>query len=326
MRKGWELYATDEYSIDRLADVMAELGLTTRLSGRHPVEKPVNDSSWHRILRDPYYAGFVVYKGDLYPGRHEALVSQELFDQVQNILNTRSAPGQRDHIHRHYFRGDLFCNRCRGQGRTSRLIYSEVTSKTKQKYGYFVCRGRQEGLCELPHLRIERVEHAIAERYRCLQLPEDYVTEVRAQLNSAIDDEQGNVRERHAGLKRRLDQLEAQEKNLVDLAADAALPQAKIKTKLNAITLERNRIEAGLINTGEQLAVGATVLRDALSLLEDPYTLYKNADGKTRRHLNQTFYERFYIDEPDVVVEDDKKPLFGEIHDALAVYKDAWVD
>ncbi len=323
VKKAWELYATDEYSIDRLVDTMADLGLTTRPSGRHPVEKPVSDSSWHHILRDPYYAGFVKYKGDLYPGRHEALVSQELFDRVQDILNARSAPGQRDRIHQHYLKGILFCSRCRQNGRTTRLIYTEVTGKTKQRYSYFICRARQEKLCDLPHLRVERVEHAVAERYRFLRLPEDFSADVHARLEAAVDDEQGNARERHASLKRRLDQLDAQESNLVDLAADGTLPQAKIRVKLNTIKTERSRIEASLTGINEQLAVGAAVLRDALTLTANPYLLYQNADPNARRHLNQTFYDKFFVDELEVV-DDDKKPLFSELHEALAVYRDAW--
>lgn len=321
VKKAWELYATGEYSIDRLEATMADLGLTARASGRFPVEKPISDSTWHRILRDPYYAGFVVYKGDLYPGRHEALISQELFDQVQDVLNARSAPGQRDRVHQHYLKGGLFCARCRDKGRVARLIYMEVTGKTKQKYEYFACRARQEKTCDLPYLRVERVEHAIVEHYRFLQLPEDFISEVRAELQASIDDEQGNVRDRHASLKRRLEQLETQESNLVDLAADAALPQAKIRAKLGAIKLERKRIEAGLANTGEQLAVGASVLRDALTLLDNPYALYRDAEPKIRRHLNQTFYDAFYVDEIEVV-DDDKKPLFGELHDAVRVYRE----
>jgi hypothetical protein len=47
-----------------------------------------SDTTLHRMLRDPYYSGFVVYKGAIYPGRHEAIVSQD--DGVQDILNFRS--------------------------------------------------------------------------------------------------------------------------------------------------------------------------------------------------------------------------------------------
>lgn len=34
----------------------------------------------------------------------------------------------------------------------SRLIYTGATGKTGQRYDYFLCRTRQDGLCDLPHL------------------------------------------------------------------------------------------------------------------------------------------------------------------------------
>ena len=36
IRTAWKLYATNEYSIDRLQATMADMGLTTRANGRWP--------------------------------------------------------------------------------------------------------------------------------------------------------------------------------------------------------------------------------------------------------------------------------------------------
>src|SRR6185437_16196264 len=69
--KAFELYATGDYSIDRLTTAMTDLGLTTRPSTRWPREQPVSDSKLHSMLSDPYYAGWVSVDGDLIPGRHD---------------------------------------------------------------------------------------------------------------------------------------------------------------------------------------------------------------------------------------------------------------
>ena len=98
----FELYATGEYSIERLEATMADLGLTTRPSGRWLGEQPVSTSKLHRMLSDPYYAGWVVVDGKLVAGRHPAIVSQALFDQVQEVLAVRSRGGNRDRVLHHY--------------------------------------------------------------------------------------------------------------------------------------------------------------------------------------------------------------------------------
>jgi site-specific DNA recombinase len=320
VRNAFELYATGEYSIDRLTAAMADIGLKSRPSPRWPQVRPVSDTTLHRMLRDPYYAGFVVYKGAIYPGRHEAIVSHDVFDRVQDILNFRSDAGQRDRILTHYLKGVLFCQRCHEAGRTARLIYTEATGKTKKRYGYFLCRARQEGLCDLPHLRAELVEEAVVGHYVTLRLPDSFRQEVREQLEEAVADDQTSTHELHAALTRRLKELDERESRLIDLAADDALPQAKIRAKLHEIQRERERARTGLTNTSEELAVGTAVLRDALHLVNDPQKLYRNVADDVRRHLNQTFYERFYIDDLEVA-DDEKTPLFAEMHQAATEYR-----
>src|SRR5262249_32029008 len=42
------------------------------------------------MLRNPVYAGKLKWKTDLYEGTHEPIVSQELYDRVQRVLEERS--------------------------------------------------------------------------------------------------------------------------------------------------------------------------------------------------------------------------------------------
>jgi len=319
VRRAWELYATGEYSIDRLQATMADLGLTTRPTPRWPTEQPVSASKLHQMLHDAYYAGYVVYKGDIYPGRHEAIICQELFDRVQDVLDARSGRGQRDRILTHYLKGLLFCDRCRQVGREARMIYTEATGRNGTRYPYFMCRARQEGACDLPHLRAEHIEAAIVSHYRTLQLPQDFASAVRHQLDGALADEQGSVHELHAALTRKLRDLDAKEERLLDLAADGNLPQAKIRARLHRITVERQQTDAGLARTGEELAIGAEVLTSALRLVDNPYQLYADMPDTVRRQLNHAFYERLYINE-DGVGEGQLMPLFEEIRHAGRVH------
>ncbi|GAC1399474.1 MAG: hypothetical protein NVSMB60_11730 [Mycobacterium sp.] len=87
------------------------------------------------MLRDLYYVGCVVYKGEVYAGRHEPIIDQVLFDRVQEVLAFRSKDGQRDRVLQHYLKGSLFCDRCERQERTSRLIYTEATNRFGTRAG-----------------------------------------------------------------------------------------------------------------------------------------------------------------------------------------------
>lgn len=62
-----------------------------------------------------------------------------------------------------------------------------------------------------------------------------------------------------------------------------------------------------------ELAVGIDVLNQALDLLVDPQQLYADCSDTVRRHLNQAFYERFYLD-IDGVGDDQLKEPFADLH------------
>ncbi|MDZ7886591.1 MAG: hypothetical protein U5N53_28475 [Mycobacterium sp.] len=212
----------------------------------------------------------------------------------------------------------LFCQRCHAVGRTSRMIYTQ-TKGNGGLYEYFACRGRQDKLCDLPHLRVELVERAVADHYATLELPADFIQDVRGRLEESVGDSQASTRELHASLTRRLKQVETKESRLIDLAADGDMPRDKIRTKLNALKLERANIEASLTSTGEELMLGAAVLRDALHLVEDPQSLYAMVPDDVRRHLNQTFYEQLYIDDTEII-DGPRTPLFADLHAAKRVF------
>src|SRR5260370_2303030 len=88
VRKGFELMAKGIHAADDVLRTVTALGLTTR-KGRH-VPKQI----WHAILRNPIYAGWVKSGDLLVRGLHKPIVSQDLFDSVQDVLARQSSTGQ----------------------------------------------------------------------------------------------------------------------------------------------------------------------------------------------------------------------------------------
>ncbi len=103
----FELYSTGNYSIKAVAATMRKAGLKSDRG--HTMSK----SQTHIILSDPYYAGQIVWKGQTYDGRHEPLISKELFLAVQKRLNNRfKNPQYQKHLP--VFKGKMTCEECGG--------------------------------------------------------------------------------------------------------------------------------------------------------------------------------------------------------------------
>ena len=105
IKKMFALYATGNYSTKALATKMYEDGLRSSTGAR------VVKSRVHVLLSDPFYYGKFRWKGVVYQGNHESLISRDLFDQVQQKLNGGKP-------HPYYtkrmteLRGKVLCGKC----------------------------------------------------------------------------------------------------------------------------------------------------------------------------------------------------------------------
>lgn len=321
--QGFELYATGDYTLERLATAMADRGLTARPSPRHPEERTVPLKKWYSILRAPYYAGYITYQGERYQGRHEPLISLDLFEAVQDVIAVRSANGTRDRLNHHYLRGQLFCQRCHDEGHECRLIYTESYNGRGGTYEYFKCTGRSNHGCDLPHLAVWQVEDRIIEHYATLEPPDGFVETVGGEARQALADEQRAVTDLHAAIQKKLTKLDAQEEHLLDLLADGSLPIAKIKGRLRKLHVEHERLEAERREVNQQLRIGETALATALQLLTHPQQAYLHSSDAVRREINDALYERIYLDEGGFVAGTQLHPAFAQIVEAYEPYRAA---
>ncbi|GLY31499.1 recombinase [Kineosporia sp. NBRC 101731] len=305
IKLGFELYSTGTYGLQALADELTARGLRTR-PGRYPAG-PVSDSKIHKMLSDPYYLGVVTADGAQYPGRHEPLVSPELFAKVQTALATHSTAGERRRTLHHFLKGSLSCARCHARGTQTRLIYTEATNPSGATYDYFKCIRRGKG-CDLPHLAAHLVEDAITAFWRTQRLPQTFIAQVRADLKDVLREEATSRHLLHEQLTTELARIDRQEENLIDLAANATdtSNNARIRTRITELHSRRQELKARLEDTGERLQQGADVLNTQLDLLERPDELYRRLPRSGKRQLNQAVFEQLLVDldpeDPDVTI------------------------
>ncbi|GAA1344228.1 hypothetical protein GCM10009611_19050 [Arthrobacter roseus] len=306
--KAFELYATGNYSIERLEATMADIGLVSRRTSRYS-EMPVSASKLHAMLKDPYYVGFLVYKGDVYPGRHEPLIGQDLFDQVQEVMSARSGAGTRDRVHNHYLKGMLFCHECHARGRESRMIYVQAKGRSGSLHEYFFCRAKQEGLCDTKYIPTYVIEESVVDEYARLKLEPTFEADIRNRLTKVLDSEQEDIKATYAALRNQLSEIERKESRIVDLAADGTLPTSKIREKLFELAQQKNRIEDSLANVEGKIAAGGKLLAAALDQITDTQRYYQAAPDKVRRILNESFYHFFCVAEDGKVSAELNHPF-----------------
>lgn len=248
-------------------------------------------NSLGKLLRDRYYCGVVVYDGEEYPGRHEAIISEELFQRVQSVLFGERRAGTRRRVHNHYLKGLLWCARC-----NRRLIISPGRSKTGEQYFYFRCRGRQERTCDLPPIPVAKLEASVVAHYATVPIP----PELRAKIRQRVDDA-ATVSSTISGQLRRdvtqqLAVLDKKEDNYLDLVGDPDWPQQKLRERLKAVRQQQAVLRRQLEAPETDFDSGRALMLSTIELLGQPQELYRQADDTGRKLLNKAIFDRLHID------------------------------
>jgi site-specific DNA recombinase len=294
------LYASGEYSISQLVDELYRLGLRSFPTRRYPSGK-VGTAALQRLLRNPYYAGWIVYKRgtpdeQVFRGRHEPLIDQDTFDRVQRRLDEKRVAGERPQHHRHYLKGSVFCDGC-GQ----RLSYGLSRSKNGQRYAYYFCSSRINGTdCDMrTNMRPALIEQAIVRYYR--ERPVQLSAEQVQRRTKAIEDLVAVSQQAIIQVKQiktdLITKLKAQQVRLIRLhveEGDDASPDAFRDERLR-MQAEIKAAEQSLAETEQRLQLDADMLRMALELAEDVAAVYATADEQTKRGYNQAFFTKLLV-------------------------------
>ncbi|CAG6393146.1 conserved hypothetical protein [Actinacidiphila cocklensis] len=290
----FELYASGAYGFHALIQALTDAGLRSRPNRRYPAG-PISINALGKLLRNRYYLGYVSHSGQEYQGRHQPLVTPELFARVQQMLETRRIGGTRERRHNHYLKGTVWCHRSK-----ERLMIMRGKSHTGELYFYYFCKGRQDHTCDLPYLPVARVETGVLDAYATIALPLDLRDRIAARMDEAMGEAATISADMHHRLTGELKRLDKQEDRFLDLVGDDDWPQEKIAARLRTIRDERSRLARQLDDTDRpDLDTGRDTLAYLIDLLAEPQELYRQAGKRARQVLNQAFFRRLYLDADD---------------------------
>ena len=107
----------------------------TRGSGEFREGGTFGERSLRRLLNNVIYKGAVRHKGQLYPGEHEPIVDDSVWERAQRRVKEMVpiARGGLRNKHGALLNGLLYCTSCQ-----ARMVYSYAT-KQGRKYPYYVC-------------------------------------------------------------------------------------------------------------------------------------------------------------------------------------------
>ncbi len=280
VKEAFRIYATGEYSLRELEKIMKDKGLRSRFG------KPLTMQRFQEMLQNKFYIGLLVWKGEVYKGSHEPIITKELFERVQDVFRLR-LNGTQKRKHPHYLRGILFCGEC-----GSRLS----STLAKKRYLYFYCLGRHKGNgCTQPYIYIEKVEREVENLYRRIQLPQHLVESITEDLIEELEERERLNRLQKEIFEKRMRKLQNQQQKLLEAYYAGAIPLELLKKEQNRLTEEIVKCELKLSESSLELEKAEKVIKLALKWASSCYKAYRNAGPQTKRKFNRAFFKKIYF-------------------------------
>ena len=175
VRRAFELYASG-ISLECVRDQLYKEGF--RYTSSHP---KISKGQLGKMVHKLDYVGIIEFRNNRYMGKHEPIVSQELFDKAQISSKKDNKPLYRDN-HDFAYAGLMTCAKC------GCAITAEIK---KGKYVYYHCTGGK-GKCEQKKIYIPEsiIEKQFDEAVRVVSLAQEHIDYIKKGLRESLRDKQ----------------------------------------------------------------------------------------------------------------------------------------
>ncbi len=277
LRKAFQLYSTGEYSVKSLNKIITSGGFRNKQS------KPINWKMLYKVLRSPFYYGYINHNGELFKGNHTPLISKDLFDKVQLVIEGKANKIKK--LHFYLFQGLIRCKTC---GKIMRSVTA------KGKYKYFYCNKQDCGYSNsVPQ---EEVEKLYLQKLEAISFHDTEIEGFKAELKLMRSETFENKELGKKAVEFEITKLETRLNNLLNENFDGNLPEEIYKSKkgeyLNRIA-ELKEKRTALDSADSKIF---DYYEEVGKLLKSPLNIYNLAKPEQKRNFMKSMVENFIWD------------------------------
>ena len=248
IRQAFELYAKNESRLDDISTFLANKGLITKGGKRFHRDKITF------ILTNPFYYGHFRYLGEVHVGKHQPVISKQLFDQVQEVFKTRGRPYQKPKYDSQSLCGLLHCS-C-GMMITGELRTKHQKNGNEHRYVYYHCTRKHKTIrCSEPAVREEVLDRQLSSLIKHTALSTVWADKMREKLESDKADSAQSVSAFVQQTRDQVSVINGKLQRLLDGYLNQLIDQEIYKVEKNKLVSSKKSLEENLI-TLEQTQTG----------------------------------------------------------------------
>ena len=256
-------------------------------------------SSIKYILSNPLYAGKVRYslndKKRYFEaeGKHEGIISAEIFNEVQNKLAKMQRTIKKRPKEENYYIGSLKCGVC-GDKMTTHGHYLKDKNNNDVYYCSYICKQKIKGQCNSKSISHNKVDFAFNEYIKNLK---DFTVEDEVEINKSNENSEDitSLKQEYEAF---LSKLLKKEQSIMQLYINDEINFNEYNKMQELTRVQRKAYEEKIneLETSQEINVGLNP-EDIIINLKENWELLTNGE---KMQFLQTYIEAIYvINEPD---------------------------
>ncbi len=285
-------YASGNYSMMELRDILFKKGLTSHTGGKLGV------SNMFLIIKNPFYYGEMRWRGLIKIGKHTPLITKDTYDRCQHVRETNNHFACRRRKHSFLLNGYIV-------SATSglRFIGEHHVKKDKNYYrAYISSKNKPAKIPESDKgINAERLEHQIAELFKGIQFSEKFVDKLQERVKFIYTVKKLDV-ERN---KRKLFAMRANAENKLTVAEEKLLSGTLDDSDFTRIKIKQREIIAGLDEEMAKLErsknIKVDIIQKVILLARNIGEAYEKAPPELKKVYLSLFWEKFEVADKKLV-------------------------
>lgn len=236
MRSIFERYAQG-VPMKEIIDDLRSRGVRSSRGGE------INYNTFSRALANPVYVGRYTYNGEVVPGLAEVMISEELFQSVQQriLQNTRAKAANKAKAD-YMLNGKVFCGHC-----GSHMIGESGRSSTGATYYYYTCATRKKThTCAKQNEKKDFLEWYVVEQTLQYVLSPDRIEYIAQAVVAEYDKEYNHAKVDE--IEKAIRKCERELDKLVDALVDVPkVAHKRIYDKMELLEAQKTALETDLV-------------------------------------------------------------------------------
>lgn len=295
LKKAFELYATGNFNVFDICDVMYEKGLKTKYG------KKIGHSRMYDTLKNRFYLGEVRWGSvHLKKGKHEPLMDEDLFNRVQEVLAMKNGHACRRRKHDWLLNGFLRCHnhQCR---------YT-AEWHLKKTLGYYHCT---KGGCG-KNIEITKMEGMVEDKFKDIEFSQEFVDLVIERAKSIFYQRRKIYEDKKKTLVNQKTAFETKRTIAEEKMFNGIISDADLKRILGEIAEGLENIDSRIHKLEKERGLNVDIAQQVLNLSRDIYDSYEKASFKLKREYLGFFWEKFEVID-GLIIKSVPSPLFSEL-------------